>query len=261
MLNSGNLTSYVQPIPIAPVLPDYALCHRAYGAHLNRQQALYAGGILPQGGMPVEYSVTQDDEGGHIALYELPFAVSFDGVAVGVDVAGPIDIDAITLVPNELRGMAAYLANSCVGARGTGGFVTKNIQGLVDYVTCPEADLDAPAYPDSTAFITVTVSSPQQAHFFPGDYDPAMAHFLRQVEANALNTVAASQHFIIADRLIRYTVQATRMTRLGKVAWWDDGRLHGNRTDISNLLSDDQPASSRVLNAVKSHRTRRKRRR
>ena len=246
MLNIGNLTSYVPPMPIMPVAPNFAFCHSAYGSELDRQQGLYAGGILPYGTLPVEYLVVHSEIHEH-SLYELPFAISFGGIAVTVDIAGPVLLDKMTLVPNHIRGMVAYLANYCVGRRRMGGFVTRRIQGLVDYVTDPLVDIDIPEYPASTAFLTVTMSSPQHAHSFPGDYDPVMARVLCQAESKALHTVSPQFHLEIADRAVRYSVQAACMSRLGNVAWWENTALGRNRT---NHLS--KPDSYRLTNGTVS---------
>ena len=256
MLSIGNLSSFVPPVPIAPTRPDFAFCHPDYGANLRRQDAVYAGGILPQGTMPVNYFNTQDEEGGRHWDYELPFSVAFGGVTITVEIAGPIDIHEISLVPNRIRGMAAFLANSCVGERGIGGFVTHKIQGLVDFVTNPASDLDAPAYPDSAAFITLTMSSPIHAHSFPGDYDPIMATFLQRVEGWALDRMTNPlQQAEIADRSVRFTVQAQRMKRLGTVSWWSDFE-NGNIPPLGNQLSVTQHSNGTTRNISTSRRLR-----
>ena len=254
MLNYSGLASYVEPIPIAPLFPDFALCSPAYGAGLRRQDGLYAGGILPQGTRLLDYSVIEDQEGGRAWAYELPFDVAFGGVWITVEVASPVSIDSIPLVPNDIRGMAAYLANSCVGARGSGGFVTHRVQGLVDYVTDPMADIDAPEYPASTAFITLTMSSPQHAHSFPGDYDPHMAEILQEAEHRAMEVEAEPLRLELADRAIRFRAQGQRMSRLGTVPWWDTTLIKGNKTGILNRPSHGQAGIGRSKTSRRSKR-------
>ena len=257
MFSFGNLTSYVPPVPMAPIRSDFVFCHSDYGAGLRRQDGIYAGGILPQGTMPVNYFNTQDEEGGRYWDYELPFDVSFGGVSITVAVAGPVNIHEISLVPNRVRGMAAFLANTCVGERGVGGFITHKIQGLVDFVTNPTSDLDAPSYPESAAFITLSMSSANHAHSFPGDYDPIMATFLQRAESLALERVTTPlQQAEIADRSIRYTVQAHRMKRLGTVSWWSDFQDR-NMPVLGNQLSTAQRSNGTTRNTATSRRQRR----
>jgi len=215
----ANLTSYVPPAPIAPIAPDFAFCHPSYGVGMTSSIAMHAGGILPQGASPKLYTINDPEEPS--GFYDLPYYTSFSGVAISVEIAGPVDIGEVQLIPNEIRGMAGYLANRCIGSRGTGGFITKGIQGLVDYVTNPVTDLDAAEYPDNTAVVTVMMSTPRAATF-TGDYDPQMAIFLQQIEIAALGRVEPRFHAEIADRIIRYGVQAQRMRRLGHTAWWAD---------------------------------------
>ncbi|CAF9943015.1 MAG: hypothetical protein ALECFALPRED_010433 [Alectoria fallacina] len=120
--------------------------------------------------------------------YLLPFLEFFGGVSISVDVSGPVNINNINVVPNDIRGMVAYVANRCLGVqRVIGGFVTKRIQGLVGYVTDPISDIDATIYPDSTAFLTVMVSDHQNAHSSPGDYDPMLALFLQKADLDVLS--------------------------------------------------------------------------
>ncbi|KAL6715431.1 hypothetical protein ACLMJK_006392 [Lecanora helva] len=257
MLSITNLTSYTPPIPLAPNPPDFSFCHPAYGTHLRRQDGLYAGGILPQGALPVDYIYTDDDEGGQVQLNELPYNVEYGGIVISVEIAGPVDIDTISIVPNRIRGMAGHIANTCVGQRGMGGFITHKIQGLVDFVTDPMTNLDDPEYPDSSAFITLTMSSPPGALSFPGDYDPVMARFLSQVENNALSRMADhGMQAEILNRMIRYGVQETRMSRLGSVSWWGASIANGN---IGSHPGTIQRANGTTASSTTTARRRRRR--
>ena len=257
MFNLSNPAAYVEPVSIPPVLPDFAFCHSAYGNLRQRKDATMAAGILPLGSNPIIASVTPTPGAGRAQSYTLPFYVSYSGVAISVEVSGPVVIEDIVLVPNSIRGMAAYLANTCVGNRGTGGFVTSTIQGLVDYVTDPVADLDLPTYPDSTAFITLTMSSMDHILVFPGDHDPIMAIFLQQAETNALRTVLPKKQAQIRDRVFRYAHQAKRMTRLGALAWWKDNLSSGRQTGASNQPTYSSLNNSTLANTVTSRQRRR----
>lgn len=113
--------------------------------------------------------------------------------------------------------------------------MTKGIQGLVNYVTDPTSDLDAHPYPSSTAFITVLVGKIDTAFSSPGDYDPNLAYFLQHTEMVAMDRVEAQYLDIIGERMLWYTAQAARMTRLGHVAWWDTLEVGSNETQAASL--------------------------
>ena len=236
-----NHNSFAPPVPILPVAPNFVFCDGAYGTGLSRHEALRAGSLLPQGTLPVTYSIEEPDTEGLTVnasapemRYRLPFLESFGDVSISVDVSGPVNLDRINVVPNDIRGMAGYVANQCLGRGGVGGFVTKKIQGLVDFVTDPTSNIDVPVYPDYTAFLTLTVSNHQSSYIFPGDYDPEMALFLQKAEVQALSRVRPPYHIVIADRVVDFAIARSRMRRLEtEVTWW--GRwLQGNRTAITN---------------------------
>lgn len=223
-----NLTSYNPPIPILPTAPNFAFCHEAYGVGLKREDALSAGSYLPYGSRPVIYSISPGKPPeGRARFFQLPLDIRFGGVTISIEVASPVDFDSISITPTDLRGMAGYLANYCVGARGKGGWVTKNIQGVVDYVTDPTTDLDVKHYPQSTAFVTLTISKHSALYSFPGDYDPQMAVFLQRKLADTLGRVPLHSQVVIADRIVRFAVKAQSMQRLETEAWWDDMDLDG----------------------------------
>lgn len=243
MTSLANLTSYVPPVPIPPVAPNFVFCSEAYGTGLIHQHAFRAGGLLPQGTMPVTYSIEDpemDDPAANVSVltpgYRFPFLESFGGVSISADVSGPININRINVVPNHIRGMAGYVAMQCVARGGVGGFVTHKIRGLVDFVTDPTSNVDAHIYPDSTAFITLLVSNHQNAHTFPGDYDPELALFLQKAEIDVLSRVQPSYYVEIANRAVKFAFARTRMRRLGsEVPWWGAWLYQGNRTATANL--------------------------
>ena len=242
ILTSTN--SYVAPVPIPPVPPEFVYCDRAYGTGLTFVDASRAGGLLPQGTVPVTYTV-EEPEMDDLALnvsalrmgYELPFLEFQGGVSLSVDVSGPLDIDRIAVAPNDIRGMAGWVARECVGRRGgLGGFVTKRIQGLVDFVTDTTKDIDEQPYPESTAFLTLMISDHEQSGTFPGDFDPQVAIVLRQAVVNAWTRAAPDHRSILAERIERFRKSELNMRRLGiEVAWWEGWQLQGNRTAVTNL--------------------------
>lgn len=251
-----NLSSYVVPIPIQPTAPNFCYCDAAYGTGLRRNDAIHAGALLPQGTRPVTYSVEEAGSDGLAANvsapeYQLPFLESRGSVSIAIDVSGPVNIDTINVVPNDIRGMVAWVANECLGRRGLGGFVTRRIQGLVDFVTDPTSNIDASIYPDSTAFLTVTVSNHETSHAFPGDYDPQLAVFLRKAAANALGRVAPAYHLVIADRVVKFGIAMSRMRRLEtEVPWWGGWLVQGKRPGTANV----QLANVTIKGPATAHR-------
>ena len=243
MINLVNPNAYVPAVPISPVAPNFLLCDEAYGSNLVQQDALTAASMLPQGAMPVTYSVEEPEMDGHTANvsalgsgYSLPFLEIFGSIAISVDASGPVDISEISVVPNDIRGMAAFVANQCLGRDRVGGFVTKKIQGLVDFVTDPTSDIDNVPYPDSTAFLTLTVSSPETSAFFPGDFDPQMAGLLWKSELDALERTEVYYRPVITGRLERYLKAQQNMRRLGlEMTWWARELAQGNRTATASL--------------------------
>ena len=239
MANITNFTSFNPPDPPAPfppIAPGFVVCDRAYGLGVSSVDAILAADTLHRGTFPVPYTVNQDLESPY--FYDLPFETHFGNAAITINVAGAADIDSILLVPNQIRGMAAYVAGHCLEQRGRGGFMTKDIQGLVDYVTDPTSDLDAHPYPSTTAFITVLVGTPDTAFSCPGDYDPYLACFLQQTELAALNEVEPQYKEVIRARVLWYTAQAARMRRLGNVPWWEAVEVGSNGTEVASLKSD-----------------------
>ena len=251
MTSLMNLDSYSPPIAIPPVPPNFVFCSDAYGTGLTRDKALEAGGQLPRGAMPVTYSVGEPESdalGSNVSLtrpgFHLPFLEFYSGVSISVDVSGPINIEEINVVPNDIRGMAAYIADTCVRRSGVGGFITRKIQGLVDFVTNPTSDIMTP-FPDSTAFLTLTLGDDESVHPFPGDFDPQMARFLRRAEIDAFDKVQLEDRPVIAGRIAHFARTEARMRRLGtNVPWWDEYSMRGNRTSTSNLELADRTSKN-----------------
>ena len=242
------------PYPIPPVAPDFVYCDRAYGTGLLPDDAFNAGDALPRGTVPVPYRV-EDSEMDALAAnvstlgrgYELPFLTFKGGVSLSVDVSGPVDIHTIGVIPNDLRGMAAWVAHKCVAqGGGVGGFVTRRIQGLVDFVTDPSKDIDDQIYPDSAAFLTLMLSNHQQSATFPGDYDPQLARVLRLAEIDAWSVAGPGQRPVLRERIQKFTRSEMNMRRLGTdVPWWHGwDALQGNRTVVTNAQRVNTPTES-----------------
>lgn len=199
---------------------------------MSHEAAFFLADRLPHGTLPVPYTVNQDLSSP--GFYDLPCETHTGDVAITINVAGVTDINSTFLVPDQIRGMAAYVAQHCLEQRGGGGFTTKDIQGLVDYVTNPTSDVDAHPYPSSTAFITVLVGNTNTAFTCPGDYDPRLAYFLQHTELVAMDQVEPQYLDVIEERMLLYTAQAERMTILGDVAWWETLEVGWNGTEAAS---------------------------
>lgn len=247
MTSLVNVNSYSSLVPITPVAPDFLFCNGAYGTHLKKDEALEAASLLPEDTEPVTYFIDGSDLGplaSNVSSpelerheHQLPFTQSFGDISITVDICGPVEIDKFTVVPNDLRGMAAYVASQCLGTAGWGGFVTKEIQGLLDFVTDPTSDIGSLRYPDPTAFLTVMVGNHHSVHAFPGDYDPEMASVLRKAEINALPQIQSLDDMAeIANRVQRFALAEANMRRLGTdVPWWSGWFTQENGTSVANV--------------------------
>ena len=243
MASLVNLSSYEPPIPKPPVLPNFHFCSGAFGTGLITDDAFKAASLLPKGALPVSYSVEVPDTDELPAsfstlglAYELPFLEAYGGVWIAVDVSGPVNIDKFNVVPDDIRGMAAWVARQCVERHGVGGFVTRRIQGLVDFVTDPTSDIEGPTYPDSTAFLTAAVTNIDNSYVFPGDYDPEMARFLRTVEIEAFGRAQPHDRIVFAERIQQFEEAEANMRRLGTdVPWWGGWLMQRNQTTLTNI--------------------------
>ena len=251
------------PFPIPPVSPDFVYCNGDYGTGLFPDDAYNAGDLLPRGTVPVPYSVEEPelyDLAANVSAlgvgYELPFLIFKGGLSLSIDVSGPVGIHLISVIPDDLRGMAAWVAHKCVvQGGGVGGFVTKRMQGLVDFVTDPAKDIEDPDYPDSAAFLTLMLSDHEQSATFPGDYDPQLAKVLRQAEIDAWARAGPRQRPVFQERIQMFTRSEMNMRRLGTdIPWWHGWEsLQGNRTAATNV--------QRVNTTTESVATARRRRR
>ena len=233
------------PFPIPPVAPDFVYCDGAYGTGLLPDDAFDAADLLPRGTVPVPYSVEEpeiDDLAANFSAlgvgYGLPFLTFKGGVSLSIDVSGPVGIHTIGVIPNDFRGMAAWVAHKCVvQSGGVGGFVTKRIRGLVDFVTDPAKDIDNPDYPDSAAFLTLMLSNHEQSGTFPGDYDPQLARVLRQAEIDAWGQAGPRQRPVFQERIQMFTRSEMNMRRLGTdIPWWHGWEsLQGNQTAATSV--------------------------
>jgi hypothetical protein len=65
-----------------------------------------------------------------------------DECRVSVEMAGPVQAKTYMAKPDDIRGVADWLLNQCVFTEdGIGGFVTKDIDNMVDFVTAPQTNI------------------------------------------------------------------------------------------------------------------------
>ncbi|KAF6221663.1 hypothetical protein HO133_001631 [Letharia lupina] len=219
-----SLPLQVGPSPVIPTAPDYGICDRRYGDHLTPLLCGWAAETLIKGDSLVPYTV----RGGVPGPQTLPYTAIFGNCKIWIEIAGPATPQIYEAVPNEIREMAGWVIEQCVGGngRGHGGFATKDISELTAYVTEPDANIGG-MYPISSAFLTVTVTGAWDQSIMPpspGNYDPSIAQHLADVEIDAWHKAAPGsplrQDF--ASRQQFFTRQSMRMQTGGSsITWWD----------------------------------------
>ena len=116
-----------------------------------------AADTLMQGDSVVSYTVHGGAPGPHTLPYTAifgkqsissnPFPLSYSYLAgnckIWVEVAGPATPQTYEAIPNEIRGMAGWVVDECVrsGEMGFGGFATRDISTLTQYVTKPDTKI------------------------------------------------------------------------------------------------------------------------
>lgn len=205
--------------PVAPVVPNFITCDPYYGQGLSYQAAELAVNALDASPVLTEYKINDD-----AAEFHLPTEVKAGSVAIKIDYAGPF-LDRkglpIKLVPSHLRGLAAYVAENCVGVGGTGGFATVGIEPLLAYVTYPPIEIERMPYPVETLFATVSIGSALRYLPPPGSYDPTTALALRRAELDAIKPETPSAIRVkLASRATVWEHRAASM-RTHMSAWWD----------------------------------------
>ncbi len=157
LLEPASLQYSAGPLPFAPIAPDYGICDRRYGAHLTPLICGWAADTLIQGDSLERYTVRGGVPGPHTLPYTAIFGMiilslepfdfsdscSAGNCKIWIEVAGPATPQIYDAVPNEIRGMAAWVIEQCVGeiGGGYGGFATKDINTLTAYVTQPDTEI------------------------------------------------------------------------------------------------------------------------
>lgn len=68
-----------------------------------------------------------------------------DDCRVSVELAGPVEAKTYMAKPDDIRGVADWLVNQCVSTEGgIGGFVTKDIGKMVNFITAPRTNIYGP---------------------------------------------------------------------------------------------------------------------
>ena len=64
---------------------------------------------------------------------------------ISVEISGPADVRFYYAKPDHIRGLADWLIGQCVTAGGgNGGFVTKDIDSMIGFVTAPKTNIHGP---------------------------------------------------------------------------------------------------------------------
>ncbi|KAL8703547.1 MAG: hypothetical protein Q9201_003277 [Fulgogasparrea decipioides] len=152
---------------------------------------------------------------------------------VQIEIAGQRIPPSVTLVPDKIKRMATRVLETCVKQTSyIGGFLTGDLNGVKQWITASEGDLDKPMPADdmeqqaySTSFITVSLSTPQSEYISPGDYDPVMASIFSMFEFDAAKAFAPDSRVakLLRGRARRLLRQVEVMTPRGRrIPWWGD---------------------------------------
>ncbi|KAG8526735.1 uncharacterized protein KY384_008164 [Bacidia gigantensis] len=220
-----NITTFLPPNPTLPIRPDFSICDSFYGSNLLLDDATSAIAKLRTGADPVHYLINQPS-----ALFNLPFTVQHNLVAISVEPAGPFRASAvlsIALRPNLIRSLAGHLMSECVASYGIGGYATLEILSLLTYVTFENVNIQSIPYPGFTVFATVTIGSRYRYMPPPGDYDPKIAAALAEAEGRAEAAAPSSEKRVFAERKSKFAARAATM-RVFLTTWWDFLRASSN---------------------------------
>ncbi|MCJ1223791.1 hypothetical protein MMC12_000434 [Toensbergia leucococca] len=209
-------TSWVRAQPLTPDPPDFHICDQYYGHGIDGTDCVRIAGELPTGANPVQYTVNTDGE----PRTTLPMSVMIGTCRISIDVAGQYEPHSVSIRPDRIRGMAAFVIAMCVlGPRGLGGFVTFGMSRVVNLINQPTF-IDG-AYGPGASFLTATVSGPMIRNP-PGDFDPAIPSMLSDTQnrrATASVPWGIDRIRLGASANI-FALRATAMRRGQEVPWW-----------------------------------------
>ena len=162
--------------PIAPVFPDFHICHPYYGQRLLDYTCRDAATRLPVGSLPVQYN-THDP-------YHLPTQIDGEDIygecivmVQSTDIEPSLENPPVA--PDLFRAVASYILSECVVKNGWGGFGTVMLQNVIDWVanrSTGNAAIEVANWPSPALFYTVTVTSNTNIDRNEPFYkDPAMA--------------------------------------------------------------------------------------
>ncbi|KAL8796583.1 MAG: hypothetical protein Q9182_007338 [Xanthomendoza sp. 2 TL-2023] len=254
-----------------------AICSPFYGTFPGPRDCLNAINKLPTGSEEVPYIIDQREDPGH-----LPMSRQSGNCMVQIEIAGPRVPKTFPIVPDTIRLIATYLLEGACHKDDSygGGFITGDLNDLVQWLISPEGELDKPmrkskknktdpsppgsnpfivnrANADrlsratttalSTAFLTLSVTTPFSEYISPGNYDPQMAYtfFLAEKEAATRLPPASRAAARLRARASRLLKQQLVMEPRGRrIPWW------GN-PDAPPRLGQERPAGNATQDALK----------
>ncbi|MCJ1229777.1 hypothetical protein MMC12_006447 [Toensbergia leucococca] len=208
-------------VPIPPVAPDFYLCDPEYGYALETLDCNLAADLqLPRGRESVNAFLNNPR-----MPFSLPFTVTHGSCAISIEFAGPSYAapSFVTIVPDQLRGMASYVIDQCVRASGSGGFITRGMISLVGYLSITPLFVNPLSVPADPWFTTVTITGPDAPLRRPGDTDPEVSSVIMEADRWLAGHHAEGSedrvHFL--DLADRSEWRAHEMRRGGSLNWWD----------------------------------------
>ncbi|KAL8811925.1 MAG: hypothetical protein Q9200_001423 [Gallowayella weberi] len=221
---------------------NHAICNGFYGSFSDPRDCRNAINKLPTGFREVPWAVDQGSGPGH-----LPTSTQSGDCMIQIEIAGPRVPKTFEVVPDQLRAMAAYLLDDACHKEGSygGGFITGDLNPMTQWLISPEGDLDRPM-PLSTAFLTLSVTTPFSEYISPGNYDSQMAYLFFQEEREAATKLppasrAAAKLRARGRRLLKQ--QAVMQPRGRRIPWW------GNPDGQPNL-AQDKPRGNATQDAL-----------
>ncbi|KAL6715396.1 hypothetical protein ACLMJK_006357 [Lecanora helva] len=226
-LNITNLLApyHLHQVPSSfppPTAPDTYTCDAWY-ATPHPPTALdcqHAFSLLPSGTEPEPFSYRFHESDPN----QLPVEMSYGTCEIVLQASGAAaaQADRIMIKPVDVRNMAGWVLEQCVGAEKQGGAVTKNVKNAVSWVLDPRSRFDSGNMPPSTTFLSLHIwnagsSEPWNA----GDWDPYIGRDIAEYAYKTAVAMAPGKNKDEIERRADRLSDWSSLQRFGKrQIWW-----------------------------------------
>ena len=227
---------------VIPLRPDSYQCSGSYGSQLDTLDCIEAASRFPTGATAQLYSIDNTRLAGY-QPYNIPSQVMRGDCLVKLDIIGDEETRGrVSIVPDVVRGLAAFVIAQCVTGAGVGGYATDGLANMIQYILSPQeypyAAAMAPPFPanlspfpQTALFFTVTVSDHTNLHRYPPGYDPAIPIML----VSGINDERATSN---NPAYALFTEQVLlRGTITGMSPWYGDGGPQ--LSNAASAINDD----------------------